>query len=384
MTVAATSGRTAAAPIRVMVVDDSAVVRGLITRMLEKVPDIDVVASEAHGQSAVRNLPRHDVDVIILDIEMPIMDGLTALPKLLAADPTVRIIMASTLTKRNADISMRALQAGAADYIPKPSAAREISSGDDFCRELINKVHTLGAIRRQSAGGGIALARPAGPAKPTPVSVPARARSLYDKPIDLRQPGSRTPGVLAVGSSTGGPQALFTFFGGLTKNLGVPIVVSQHMPPTFTAILAEHVNRATGWQCREGENGESLEPNRIYVAPGDHHLTVGRDGPKRIIRLNQAPPENFCRPSVDPMLRSLVTAYDAKVLVAILTGMGHDGLKGSEAVVAVGGTVIAQDEATSVVWGMPGAVATAGVCSAVLPLKEMPLHIAKFMAKRAQ
>ncbi len=381
MSLAAPVRQAAAASIRVMVVDDSAVVRGLIARMLQQVPDIDVVASEPNGQSAVRNLLRHDVDVIILDIEMPIMDGLTALPQLLAADPTVRIIMASTLTKRNADISIRALNAGAADYIPKPSAARDISSGDDFRRDLIEKVHTLGALRRQRAGGGAARARRMGPAKPTPTSV--RARSLYDKPINLRQPGSRTPGVLAVGSSTGGPQALFTFFGGLTRNLGVPIVVSQHMPPTFTAILAEHVNRATGWPCREGENGELLEPNQIYVAPGDHHLTVARDGQQRVIRLTQAPPENFCRPSVDPMLRSLVTAYRANILVAILTGMGHDGLHGSEAVVQAGRTVIAQDEATSVVWGMPGAVATAGVCSAVLPLKDLPLHIATFMGKRA-
>jgi two-component system chemotaxis response regulator CheB len=360
-----------------MVVDDSAVVRGLIVRMLEADGGIEVVASVGNGQIAVSTLTRMDIDVIILDIEMPVMDGLTALPKLLQVDPDVRIIMASTLTLRNAEVSIRALQAGASDYIPKPSSSRELSGGMDFRRELIEKVHTLGRTRR--------VGRSRGPARPAPTRV-RFAPPLPPQPakVTLREPGRFRPEVLAIGSSTGGPQALFTLLKSIPKDIRLPIFLTQHMPATFTTILAEHITRMTGWACAEGRDGDTVTPGRILLAPGDYHMTIEARGPHRLVRLNQDPPQNFCRPSVDVMLRSIERVYGARTLAAILTGMGQDGLAACRQVVDAGGTVVAQDEASSIVWGMPGAVANAGLCSAVLPLPELAAYIARTALRGAQ
>lgn len=389
-------------PLRVMVVDDSAVIRGLITRILEGDPGVTVSASVSNGQLAVNHLTRHpgEVNVIILDIEMPVMDGLTALPLLLKADPNIKVIMASTLTKRNAEISMKALSLGATEYVPKPSSARELSGESDFRRELLDKVKNLGMIHRQSTSGKFAP-RPATPAAPrAPIGTPsapsagarpAPAASTSTAPtgwkinnsgeIVLRKPGTVKPDVLAVGSSTGGPQALFEFFKGLPKSINLPIVITQHMPATFTAILAEHITRMTGWPCSEAKNGDVLEAGKILLAPGDYHMIVTQKGPQRVVMLNQDPPENFCRPSVDPMFRSVAKIFGARVFAVILTGMGNDGSKGATHIVEAGGTVIAQDEKTSVVWGMPGAAATLGVCSAVLPITELPGYVANFISR---
>ncbi len=354
---------TEADPIRVMVVDDSAVIRGLITRILEADSQVRVVATAGNGRMAVDNLSDIDIDIIILDIEMPVMDGLTALPKLLDVDPEIKIIMASTLSTRNAEISIRALNAGAADYVPKPTSSREIRTGDEFRRALLAKVKALGEVRRRRRSAARGKVPPPGPG-----AHPA-------KPIALRQPGAVRPNVLAIGSSTGGPQALFALFGNLKSDIQQPILITQHMPPTFTTILAEHIARASGRPCAEAKDGEVVASGHIYVAPGDFHMVVEPNKAQRVFRLSNAPPENFCRPAVDPMLRSLAKVFGPRVLSVILTGMGHDGLGGGEAVTKAGGTVIAQDEATSVVWGMPGAVATAGICSAVLPIKELAPYI---------
>ena len=385
-------------PIRVMVVDDSAVVRGLYTRMLEEVPGFTVVASVGNGQMAVSALDRYNVEVVILDIEMPVMDGLTALPKLLKADPDLQIIMASTLTLKNADISLRALEAGAADYVPKPTSSREISGGPDFKHELIDKVRVLGAARRRSARRSARPATaagaapmpssytPAAPLQPAPQAAPAPRVHVPihpPGPIILRSASVESPDVIAIGSSTGGPQALFSVLSGLkVGTVSQPILITQHMPPAFTTILAEHISRLSGWDAAEGKDGEVVKPRRIYIAPGDFHMVVEVRGGDKIIRINKNPPENFCRPSVDPMLRSISAAWGRRVLTVILTGMGSDGLKGGQVVVAAGGTVIAQDEASSVVWGMPGSVAMAGICSAVLPLTEIPQHILRLAGRR--
>jgi two-component system chemotaxis response regulator CheB len=355
-----------------MVVDDSAVIRGLLTRSLESDPELAVVASASNGQMALGSLKRHDIEVVVLDIEMPVMDGLTALPQLLAANPTLKIIIASTLTRRGADISMKALASGASDYVTKPGASA-LTSAADFKRELVAKVKALGHARRSRLNQG-APARPApnaartaaASAVPTAVPTPAAGRAIAVRPMT----GDR-PQALAIGSSTGGPQALLRLFETVRGDVKQPIFITQHMPATFTAILAEHLARASGLPAAEGVDGEPVQGGRIYVAPGDFHMTVEAGDGGKVIRLTKAPPENFCRPSVDPMLRSLAQLYGRHLLCTILTGMGHDGLGGGQAVVAAGGTVIAQDEATSVVWGMPGAVATAGLCSAVLPLPEI-------------
>lgn len=367
--------------VRVMLVDDSAVVRGLVTRILEEDQGIAVVASVGNGQMALSALERQDVDVIVLDIEMPVMDGMTALPKLLAADPGVRIIMQSTLTLKGADISMRALEMGAADYIPKPTATRDLAGGMDFKSELIGKVKALGQARRRDPNR---KARPGVSTAPRPVAPAPRPSALHPAgPLQLRTHTPEVPDIIAIGSSTGGPQALFNLLG--TMRAGTvkqPILITQHMPATFTTILAEHISRVSGWEAKEGVDGEVIKGGRVYIAPGDFHMQVEVRGADKVIRLNKNPPENFCRPAVDPMLRSISAAYGKRVLAAILTGMGSDGAKGGQVVVQGGGTVIAQDEATSVVWGMPGAAANAGICSAVLPLPEIAPWMIKLASRR--
>ncbi|MGD1879059.1 MAG: chemotaxis response regulator protein-glutamate methylesterase [Kiloniellaceae bacterium] len=365
-------------PYRVMVVDDSAVIRGLLTRALEKDPAIKVIASVGNGELAIKSLERHDVEVIILDIEMPVMDGLTALPKLLAAKPGIQVIMASTLTRKNAEVSLRALQAGAADYLPKPSSTSELTGADTFQRELIEKVKALaGAIRPSRPATAV---RAAGRAAAAPV-VPA---SLYPaRTVTLRKASSALPRIIAIGSSTGGPQALLEVLRDMAARVKVPILITQHMPATFTTLLAEHIARATGVPCAEGKDGEPVNGGQIYLAPGNYHMVVESRGASSVIRLNQDPPESFCRPAVDPMLRSMAKIYGSSLLTVILTGMGSDGQKGATEVVQAGGTVIAQDEATSGVWGMPGAVATSGVCAAVLPIQEIGPSVRKLVMRAA-
>lgn len=377
----ATARADASDPFRVMVVDDSAVIRGLLTRALEGDAEIRVVASVGDGQMAINSLQRNAVDVIVLDVEMPVMDGLTAIPKLLAVCPSVKIIMASTLTLRNADISIRALEAGAADYIPKPTSTREISGADVFKRELVSKVKALGANARRSGTRTRSDVR-ATPLPPAPAGATSSAfRSLQPAGPPTVRPMPAVvgkPDVIAIGSSTGGPQALFEVLAHLRGGVNQPILITQHMPATFTTILAEHITRQCGITCSEAKDGEPILEGRAYVAPGDFHMLVASRGGANVLTLTKDPPENFCRPAVDPMMRSIVRAYGRKVLAVILTGMGQDGMKGCQEVVAAGGVVIGQDEPSSVVWGMPGAVATAGLCSAILPLKEVGPYIRKF------
>ena len=299
---------------------------------------MQVVARVANGQLAVDELKRTQVDVVVLDIEMPVMDGMTALPLLLRADPGLKVIMASTLTTRGADIALRALRLGPPTMYRSPPPWQ----GDEtFRRELIEKVKGLGRMRRRVA-------------QPVREIVALRLRPASIMP----------PRLLAVGSSTGGPQALFTLVQGLGRKLNVPVVLTQHMPATFMPILAAHLSKLGGMPCAEAKDGDVLATGHIYLAPGDRHLLIdtGRAGLQA--RLSADPPENFCRPSVDPMLRSAAAACDGRVLVAMLTGMGQDGLIGTRRVIDAGGCAVAQDEATSVVWGMPGAVAQAGLCHA--------------------
>jgi two-component system chemotaxis response regulator CheB len=381
-------------PFRVMVVDDSAIIRGMYTKTFEGDAEVRLVASAGNGETALQMLGRQDVDVIILDIEMPVMDGLTALPKLLAIDSTVQVLISSTLSKRNAEISLSALQLGAKDYVTKPSSTGEMTAATDFKRDLVAKTKSLAARRRKIKNLPLPDGSAAPAAKPKLFAAEKKSQDpakqhgglLHTstppapKEVVLRKLGPHRPEILAVGSSTGGPNALFTFFKNLDPALNLPIVLTQHMPPNFTAILAEHISKQTGWQAREAQTGDLLEPNKVLVAPGDYHMTVVLDeNGRKTIRLNQDAPESFCRPAVDPMLRSLVQVYGGKILMVMLTGMGSDGLLGSRKLVEAGGTLIAQDEETSVVWGMPGAVAHAGLCHAVLPLEQITGQIQRIM-----
>ena len=336
-----------------------------------------VAASLANGQLAVNQLARTEVDVIVLDIDMPVMDGLTALPKLKEIDKNVQVIIASTLTMRNAEISVRALEAGAADYVPKPMSSRDLIGSDEFKRELIAKVRSLAEAGRASRGRRrtprLATTRRARtvPARPAPA------------PIALRAAPAHKPKALVIGSSTGGPQALLKVLKGLGAPPRIPVFVTQHMPATFTSVLAEHISRSTRLTCAEAKDGEVVVPGRVYLAPGGFHMVVERKGADTVIRLDSGPPENYCRPAVDPMLRSVATAYGARVLAVILTGMGADGLKGGRTVTEAGGSMIAQNKATSVVWGMPGAVANDGLCSAVLPVSHIAPYVKKIIGKVA-
>lgn len=366
-------------PYRVMVVDDSAVIRGLLARGLESDPDIKVIASASNGEQALKALERHDVEIVVLDVEMPVMDGMTALPLLLKAKPDMQVIMASTLTRHNAEISLRAMANGAADYVAKPSSTSEVHSTDVFRRELIDKVK---AVANAGRGSGARKAAKPMPSTATGGNTPVKSLSLTG-PLRLRPAPQARPDIVAIGSSTGGPPALFTFLADFCRDVSLPIVITQHMPATFTSLLAEHITRACGWPAGEGKDGEPVLPGRIYVAPGGFHMTLTRGDTHNKICIDNGPPENFCKPAVDPMLRSMAPIYGARMLVVMLTGMGHDGQEGSKVVTAAGGSVIAQDEATSVVWGMPGAVASAGLCSAVLPLKDLAPYVRKLILRFA-
>lgn len=341
-----------AAPIRVMVVDDSAIVRGLISKQLSEDHDIEVVCTASNGAIALAELQRRSVDVVVLDIEMPVMDGLTALERIVAEHPKIKVVMASTLTRRNAEISLRALELGAADYVAKPETG--LTAAADFKRELTSKVKGLGRSRQ----------RPAVAPAPAPKAV------APPRPAAAWRPRTR-PSVLAIGSSTGGPPALLKLFAALKGAVNQPILLTQHMPAAFTPLLAEQLTRAGGRPCAEGRDGEPIEAGRCYVAPGGWHMTVEKHAGIPTIRLNQEPPENFCRPAVDPMLRSVAQVYGSAATAVILTGMGSDGAKGCEALAAAGGRFIAQDEATSVVWGMPGAAAGTGLAEEILPLEDI-------------
>ena len=362
-------------PYRVMVVDDSAVIRGLLTRALESDPTIKVVTTVGNGQLAIDalNRPENGIEVIVLDIEMPVMDGITALPRLLQVKPSVVVIMASTLTLKGASVSMKAMSLGASDYVPKPTTTGAISAAIDFKADLVEKVKSWAQAGRRKRG----ISAPSLTSGTD--SAPAAPKRLYNgQPVKLRDmPPLLRPECLVIGSSTGGPQALLKMFQSIGKISHIPVFVTQHMPATFTTILAEHLGQAAGMPSAEAKDGEAIVSGRIYVAPGDFHMVVEGNAAQRVVRLNKNPPENFCRPAVDPMLHSIAKVYGSKTLFVMLTGMGQDGLKGARELTNVGGTVIAQDESSSVVWGMPGAVATAGLCSAVLPLADIGAFVKK-------
>lgn len=376
--------------IRVMVVDDSAVIRGLFTRTLESNPEIEVVASVPNGELAVRKLDTITVDVIVLDIEMPIMDGITALPLLLQKDPLVKVIIASTLSTKNAVVTFQALEKGAAECLSKPSTTRELSSAEDFRRDLLAKTLSLGKAVQQVRNPSVKsapvkktepLKTPANHHETAPINEAERVSAYHaNKPIYVdinehdfslkKETRVRKPSVLAIGSSTGGPQALFKVLKHL-KGVKQPIFITQHMPETFTTILAQHIERETGLVCKEGVENEIIIAGRAYLAPGGYHMCVERDGVDVRIKLNKDAPENYCRPAVDPMLRSLHKVYGTEILTTILTGMGYDGQKASKTLSDAGAMVLAQDEETSVVWGMPGAVAKLGICFDVLPIDKI-------------
>jgi two-component system chemotaxis response regulator CheB len=362
-----------------MVVDDSVVIRGLIGRWIEAEPDMVVAASLRTGLDAVNQVERVNPDVAVLDIEMPDLDGIAALPQLLAKKRDLVIIMASTLTRRNAEISFKALSLGASDYIPKPESTREPAAAETFRHDLIQKIRHLGAKLRRPVAA--AASPPLAPALDRGLPMRPALAPVAHPQLLRRAFSTQAPRALLIGASTGGPQALMT----LVSEIGpvidrFPVLITQHMPPTFTTILAEHLARASHRPAHEGVDGELIRPGRIYLAPGGRHMRVVRQGAHAAIALDDGPPVNFCKPAVDPLFASAIDVWQSGILAVVLTGMGSDGMRGGKEIVAAGGSVIAQDEATSVVWGMPGAAAHAGICAAVLPLGQIAPKLIQLFA----
>jgi len=344
-------------PVRVLVVDDSAVVRKLLCEALGSSAEVQVAGTASSGAIALTKIPQLNPDVITLDIEMPGMNGIQTLTEIRRLYPKLPVIMFSTLTERGAAITLEALSLGASDYATKPSNGESLASTMAQVRqELVRKIVSL-------AGRG-----PSGP-KPTPARLPIP-----------RKPANGQIAVLAIGTSTGGPNALAEVIPHLPQNFPVPVVVVQHMPPLFTRLLAERLNSRSPLAVREAEAGQVLEPGQVWIAPGDFHMTVEPRGTQVVLALNQDPPENSCRPAVDVLFRSVAQVYGANALALVMTGMGSDGARGARQIRDAGGEILVQDEASSVVWGMPGAVVGAGAADGICPLPEISQEIVRRVA----
>jgi two-component system chemotaxis response regulator CheB len=347
--------------IRVMIVDDSAVFRGLMSRFLESLPSIEIIGVAFNGKIALDLSQRYTPDIILLDVEMPGMDGITAIPELLKLSPSSRIIMVSSLTMQHAEVTLRALELGASDYITKPVAGNGDENTRKFYDELAGKIMAIASGSSHFRKNGGSSAKPAGSIKYP--SHPVKA--------------------IAIGASTGGPQAMRLLCEQLSAQFPpVPVFITQHMPAAFTVLLAKHIEKYSGRPCVEGKEGDIIRPDTIYLAPGNFHLCPKKRGDQFVIHLSQEESANFCRPSLNFMLQSLAALYEKHLLAAVLTGMGSDGLAGARQVVEAGGTVIAQDVHTSVVWGMPQAVAENNLCSAILPLEEIAPYIIRACNER--
>lgn len=350
------------AKIRVLVVDDAVVVRRMVTDVLSSDPEIEVVGGAANGRIALAKITQVNPDLITLDIEMPEMDGLTTLAEIRKLYPFLPVIMFSTLTERGAGATLDALSLGASDYVTKPANVGSVAVAMQRIKdELIPKIKTF-------CGRPAAQEFSPAPRARRPASAPLRAARITSPP---------RLEVVAIGVSTGGPNALADLLPGLPTGFPLPVVITQHMPPLFTKLLADRLASRCPLQVAEAVPGALVRPGDAWIAPGDYHMVFERSEAGVRLKTHQAPPENSCRPAVDVMLRSAVEAWGGGVLAVILTGMGKDGLRGCELVKEAGGQVLAQDEPSSVVWGMPGFVAQAGLADRVLPLKLIAEEIVR-------
>jgi two-component system chemotaxis response regulator CheB len=346
-------------PIRILIVDDSTVIRKVLCEALASDPAVEVAGIAPDGRIALAKIPQVNPDLITLDVEMPGMSGLETLKEIRKLYPKLPVIMFSTLTERGASTTLDALSLGASDYVTKPSYTGSLEVTLQRIRlELLPKVKAL-------------CVHPHSLQKTQKFEPPKKAAPAFPA---LRRPTNRID-VLAIGTSTGGPNALAEMLPDIPADFPVPIVIVQHMPPLFTRLLADRLNKQSAIEIHEGENGKILEPGHAWIAPGDHHMTVVRHGAAVQLAMNQDPPENSCRPAVDVLFRSVAGVFGANTLAVVLTGMGSDGVRGSQTVRERGGHVFVQDEASSVVWGMPGQVAAAGCADEIFPLRAIAAEI---------
>jgi two-component system chemotaxis response regulator CheB len=340
-------------PVRVLIVDDSAVIRRLLSNLLATDPEIVVAGTAGNGVQALARIPEVKPDLITLDIEMPEMDGLQTLVEIRKLYTKLPVIMFSTLTERGATATLDALAKGASDYVTKPSHSGGSQSAREQVRdELIRKIKSLCAVRVPS---------------PRPLAVAPRRADRPQARVDL----------VAIGTSTGGPNALTALIPQLPADFPVPIVIVQHMPPLFTRLLAERLHALSKVEVREGKEGEKLRRGQVWIAPGDYHMTVARKAGEIVLGLNHDPQENSCRPAVDVLFRSVARTCGANVLAVVLTGMGSDGTRGSSEIREAGGEVFVQDEASSVVWGMPGSIVAASLADRIYPLAGMAPEVVR-------
>ncbi len=354
--------------IQIMIVDDSSVVRKVLINVLSADPDLAIAGWASNGRLALAKLQTLRPDIILLDIEMPEMNGLETIPGIRKILPPTPIIMFSALTERGAEATLDAISLGATDYVTKPSNSDMGSTSEIIYRDLIPKIKALCRFIPEAQI----------PSPETPKPVPR----MEPPPIRIRPTSARLAqlGIIAIGVSTGGPDALGILLPAFPARFPLPIVVAQHMPPIFTGLLAKRLASKCALPVRECQPGDLLGPSCIWIAPGDYHMEVREEEHRKLLCTNRGPRENFCRPSVDVLFRSVAAVYGVNSLGVILTGMGQDGLKGCEALCAAGASVIVQDEASSVVWGMPGFVARAGLAEKILPLDQIGIEIIRRVA----
>lgn len=346
--------------IRVLVVDDSVVVRRILRDVLTADPALEVIGVAANGRIALSLVEQLTPDLVTLDVEMPDMDGIEVLRQMRVRFPLLPVIMFSTVTQRGAEATLDALALGARDYVTKPANVGSVSIGMERIRdELVPKIKALCGWKPQSSDPQVL--------KASPRSISPLLRAEPTVPFE----------VVAIGTSTGGPNALSEILPQIPADFPVPVVIVQHMPPTFTKFLAERLNASCQLRVMEASRDQPLQAGTIWIAPGDFHVSTYSQGTSMRLRTHQSPPENSCRPAVDVLFRTVAVTYGKRALAVILTGMGQDGLRGVQELKSVGATVIAQDEATSVVWGMPGYVAQSGLADRVLPLPQIAQEITR-------
>jgi two-component system, chemotaxis family, protein-glutamate methylesterase/glutaminase len=429
-------------PIRVLIVDDAAVVRRVLNDVLSADPELTVVGAAVHGRAALEQLEAIEVDVVVLDVEMPVLDGIATLRALRARDRWLPVIMFSTLTERAASATLEALAAGANDYVTKPTNTGSIAASVDKLRvELLPKIKQLHQRFSQLRGRAATVAAPSSsvsvapdvaapapstrPTGPTPPSSrPAPGRPASTTPAAFSRPpltapsagasgrprivgttpmfgsprspapaptpvasaakniAARSVDVIAIGVSTGGPNALAELLPQLPADLAVPVLIVQHMPPIFTRLLAERLDRTSQLHVVEAAEGMPINPGTVYIAPGDRHLAVKRAATATAIELLDTPPENSCRPAVDVLFRSAAQQWGRRTLAVVLTGMGHDGLEGARLLNGLGAPIIVQDEPSSVVWGMPGSIVRASLADQILPLDRVAARLIEVAGRR--